>query len=69
MYIYDKNTNRIIHYANEDDEDFFDVFNKESSREFFSNKDVSKKYFNSKINIKEFYKNVNIHHFKRDKYF
>jgi len=42
MYIYDKNTNRIIHYANEDDEDFFEVFNKESSREFFSNKDVSK---------------------------
>ena len=41
MYIYDKNTNRIIHYANEDEEDFFEVFNNESSREFFSNKDVS----------------------------
>jgi hypothetical protein len=39
MFIYDKTQDRCVHYANEPNTDFLDLFNKQSHREFYTNKD------------------------------
>ena len=41
LYIYDKNSNRVIHFSSDENQDFMEMFNNQSHREFFSDKDVS----------------------------
>ena len=42
IYIFDKWTKRMIHYASDEAEDIVNLFNKEAKREFYSNIDYKK---------------------------
>ena len=58
LYIIDKNQGRVIHFASHAEENILDVFNKEYTREFYTNDDVSIKncdnlYFRRDSRVKE----------------
>ena len=41
-FVYDRDQNRVTHFASNENIDFMSLFNTESQREFFSNKDYSR---------------------------
>lgn len=42
VFIYDKNQKRVIHYASNASQDFFEIFNEKNQREFYSNEDYER---------------------------
>ena len=42
LYIYDKKSQRVIHYSSSERNDLMDVFNKKNHREFYTNRDYLK---------------------------
>ena len=42
MFIYDRNQQRVSHYASHEDFNFIDIFNKKCHREFFTNFDYGR---------------------------
>ena len=39
VFMYDHEDNRVVHYASDAQQDFFALFNKQSQREYYSNRD------------------------------
>jgi len=39
VYVYDKKTQRVIHYSSDENNDLMDIFNLKNHREFYTNRD------------------------------